>query len=110
MKKSYYNSLLGYDKAMKGFSSENLDLAFQVWMCNGGGRNIVVPCSHVGHIFRDKSPAVSLAIFTGHNVNTNKKILIDSWLPKGVPLRDEVLKERNHDLDNFKLEISKLDI
>ena len=104
MKKSYYNSLLGYDKAMKGFSSENLDLAFQVWMCNGGGRNIVVPCAHVGHVFRDKSPAVSLAIFTAHNVNTNKKILIDSWLPKGLPLRDEVLKERGHDLDNFKLD------
>ena len=36
--------------------------------------------------------------------SNNKKILIDSWLPKGLPLRDEVLKERNHDLDNFKLD------
>jgi len=104
MKKSYYYTLLGYDKAMKGFSSENLDLAFQVWMCNGGGRNIVVPCSQVGHVFRDKSPAVSLKIFTPHNVNTNKKILIDSWLPKGLPFRNEILKERHHDLDNFKLD------
>ena len=59
-----FASLLGYDPAMKGFSSENLDLAFQVWMCNGGGRNIVIPCSHVGHVFRDKSPSVSLKLFT----------------------------------------------
>ena len=104
MKKSYYKSLLGYDPAMKGFSSENLDLAFQVWMCNGGGRNIVIPCSHVGHVFRDKSPSVSLKLFTAKNVNTNKKILIDSWLKEGLPLRNDVLRERHHDLDNFKLD------
>ena len=104
MKKSYYESLLGYDSTMIGFSSENLDIAFQVWMCNGGGRNIVVPCSHVGHVYRDKSPTVSLKLFNAHNVNTNKKILIESWLKPGTQFRADVLKERNHDLDSFKLD------
>ena len=106
IKRSFYDSLLGYDPLMRGFSSENLDLAFQVWMCNGGGRNIVVPCSHVGHVYRDKSPAASIGLFNSHNVNLNKKILIDSWLRPGK-FRNDVLKERHHDLDNFKVDDTK---
>ncbi|EDW10537.1 putative polypeptide N-acetylgalactosaminyltransferase 9 isoform X1 [Drosophila mojavensis] len=74
--RKFFERLGTYDSGFDIWGGENLELSFKTWMC--GGTLEIVPCSHVGHIFRKRSP---YKWRTGVNVlKKNSVRLAEVWM------------------------------
>jgi len=51
IRKDWWNRLSFYDHGMIGWGGDHVEATFKVWLC--GGRIEIVPCSRVGHMFRE---------------------------------------------------------
>uniref|UniRef100_A0AC35TS42 Glyco_trans_2-like domain-containing protein n=1 Tax=Rhabditophanes sp. KR3021 TaxID=114890 RepID=A0AC35TS42_9BILA len=89
--REYFFEIGAYDELQEIWGGENLELSFRTWMC--GGRLEFIPCSKVGHIFRDGHPYN----MTGKNENkdvhgTNSKRLAEVWMDE---YKEYYYKHRN---------------
>ncbi|CAH1112995.1 unnamed protein product [Psylliodes chrysocephalus] len=77
---SKFFEILGrYDEEFDIWGGENLELSFKIWMC--GGVLEIVPCSHVGHIFRKRSPykwKQNVDVFRRNNIRL-AEVWMDSY-------------------------------
>lgn len=74
--RKYFWESGSYDSEMEGWGGENLEMSFRIWMC--GGKMVIAPCSHVGHIFRDYHPYKFPSNKDTHGINTAR--LAEVWM------------------------------
>uniref|UniRef100_A0A1I8Q0J5 Polypeptide N-acetylgalactosaminyltransferase n=1 Tax=Stomoxys calcitrans TaxID=35570 RepID=A0A1I8Q0J5_STOCA len=76
MDRSYFWEVGSYDEQMDGWGGENLEMSFRIWQC--GGTIETIPCSRVGHIFRDFHPYKFPNNRDTHGINTARMALV--WM------------------------------
>lgn len=76
MDRKYFWEIGSYDEQMDGWGGENLEMSFRIWQC--GGRLETVPCSRVGHIFREFHPYTFPDNKDTHGINTAR--LAHVWM------------------------------
>jgi len=54
MDRKYFFELGAYDPGLQIWGGENFELSFKIWQC--GGSIEWVPCSRVGHVYRNHMP------------------------------------------------------
>ncbi|EDW85679.1 uncharacterized protein Dwil_GK23025, isoform A [Drosophila willistoni] len=72
----YFWEVGSYDEQMDGWGGENLEMSFRIWQC--GGTIETIPCSRVGHIFRDFHPYKFPNDRDTHGINTARMALV--WM------------------------------
>lgn len=75
--REYFYKLGSYDEKMKIWGGENLEMSVRIWTC--GGKLVAVPCSRVGHIFRDNSPYL-LPGGADHVIAHNLARMAEVWM------------------------------
>ncbi|XP_067668062.1 polypeptide N-acetylgalactosaminyltransferase 5-like [Haliotis asinina] len=74
--KDFFGKLGAFDPGLMFWGGENLELSFKVWMCNGSVH--LLPCSQVGHVFRNSNPVTWP---NGQNVaNVNSARVAEVWM------------------------------
>ncbi|KAI1715360.1 glycosyl transferase family 2 domain-containing protein [Ditylenchus destructor] len=76
--KSWFEELGYYDPGLQIWGGEQYELSFKIWQCGGG--ILFVPCSHVGHVYRNHMP-YNFGKLTGKPViSTNLIRVIKTWM------------------------------
>ena len=84
MNREWFFASGGYDEGLEVWGIENVEMSIRVWTC--GGQLLTLPCSRVGHVFRDTKP-FSWPNRTGAlTVLRNARRVAAVWMDEAEPL------------------------
>ncbi|KAM6413176.1 polypeptide N-acetylgalactosaminyltransferase 15 isoform 3-T4 [Pluvialis apricaria] len=75
MDRHYFQNTGAYDSDMTTWGAENLELSIRTWLC--GGSVEIIPCSRVGHVYRNHFPR---AFSYEEAIVRNKIRIAETWL------------------------------
>ncbi|XP_053795547.1 polypeptide N-acetylgalactosaminyltransferase 15 isoform X4 [Vidua chalybeata] len=75
MDRHYFQNSGAYDSDMTMWGAENLELSIRTWLC--GGSVEIIPCSRVGHVYRNHFPR---AFSYEEAIVRNRIRIAETWL------------------------------
>eukprot|EP00795_Rhopilema_esculentum_P014779 gene14779-5885_t len=77
IERKYFFYSGAYDRQLTYWGGENVEMSFRLWMCGGGIE--IIPCSRVGHVFREQAPYKSPDGSTDHNSIRVAEVWLDEY-------------------------------
>lgn len=81
--RDFFYEIGAYDEGMEIWGAENVEISLRIWMC--GGVLEYLPCSHVAHVFREKTP-YKYPNGPARTINYNVVRLVKVWAPQYAEL------------------------
>lgn len=99
--RKFFFHIGAYDSGMDIWGGENLEMSFRVWQC--GGSLEFIPCSRVGHIFRDTHPyGFPSKTYDYHGINSRRvaEVWMDEYKKFFYSKRKDLLHQQYGDVSS----------
>ncbi|XP_047136155.1 polypeptide N-acetylgalactosaminyltransferase 13 [Hydra vulgaris] len=100
MNRKYFFESGAYDRQLTYWGGENVEMSFRLWMCGEGIE--IIPCSRVGHVFRERAPYKSPDGSTDHNSIRVAEVWMDEFKEIFYSFRANLKPEQGGDVSERK--------
>ncbi|XP_066912297.1 polypeptide N-acetylgalactosaminyltransferase 13-like isoform X1 [Clytia hemisphaerica] len=100
MDRRYFFESGAYDRKLIYWGGENVEMSFRLWMCGDGIE--IIPCSRVGHVFRERAPYKSPDGSTDHNSIRVAEVWMDEFKEIFYSFRANLKPEMGGDVTERK--------